>query len=428
MKLIHKALIVLLFTGILITTISVALRLHENSLKDKRYKFDFFTVNQIKYGLLSGDNWSQQVNRIIEQKVDSFAIEGENKKILTEQLNGVLYRVFDEANAVLHKHHKKLKDRIKFKLINAFVDVDKFKAEVPHFSNAIIAELDKPKNREQLKQLLKDKISGILAVTDQDTAGEQQSVLKRYRYTNVRDFNKEIFARTSHIKEEQKQLSYILIGMLAAVLLLWIYITRVKLIYRVSFIFSVLISFATLYIGVSLPMIEVDARIARLDLHVLSSHIIFDDQVIFFQTKSIIDVVHILVTNGKADTVFVGVLIFIFSVLFPTIKLVSASIYLFIKNKSNKFICYMAFKSGKWSMADVMVVAIFMAFVGFQGILDSQLADIELHSADVNLVTTNKSNLQPGYLIFVAFVLYNLVLAEILEWISKKEKEQAKAE
>ena len=73
-------------------------------------------------------------------------------------------------------------------------------------------------------------------------------------------------------------------------------------------------------------------------------------------------------------------------------------------------------------MADVMVVAIFMAFVGFQGILNDQLSDIELHTDDVNLITTNKSNLQPGFLIFVSFVIFNLVLAEILKRITKKDE------
>jgi len=69
------------------------------------------------------------------------------------------------------------------------------------------------------------------------------------------------------------------------------------------------------------------------------------------------------------------------------------------------------------------VVAIFMSFVGFQGILDDQLASLESYRSDnFNIITTNKSNLQPGYLLFVAFVLYNLVLVEILERITIKAK------
>jgi hypothetical protein len=75
-------------------------------------------------------------------------------------------------------------------------------------------------------------------------------------------------------------------------------------------------------------------------------------------------------------------------------------------------------------MADVMVVAIFMAYVGFQSILDNQLADITVSSETINVVTTNRTNLQTGYIIFVAFVLFNLCLAEILKRITTKEKFQ----
>jgi len=79
----------------------------------------------------------------------------------------------------------------------------------------------------------------------------------------------------------------------------------------------------------------------------------------------------------------------------------------------------MAFKSGKWSMADVMVVAIFMAYVGFQGILNDQLKNVNITEEKVNLLSTNKSNLQIGFIIFVAFCLFNLFLSSILKRITE---------
>jgi hypothetical protein len=82
----------------------------------------------------------------------------------------------------------------------------------------------------------------------------------------------------------------------------------------------------------------------------------------------------------------------------------------------------MAFKSGKWSMADVMVVAIFMAYVGFQGILNNQLQDINMQNETLNLISTNRSNLQTGFLIFVSFVIFNLILAEFLKKVTQKDE------
>jgi hypothetical protein len=421
-KITSKILIIVSLLCITFYASYLAFELRTNSIKDKEYKTDYFTVNQIKYGLLSGDNWSWQVYKIIELQVDSFRFTPENKEVLTKQLNELLVRVFDEADHVLHKKQKNTVDRIKFKVINTFVDLDKFKTEIPKFSSAIVDELEQSENKDQLKKILKEKVTGILNATNQDIAGEQHLIISKYRFLTIDGFNNYIAEKTLELREEQKKLGYTLIGLLIVTLLIWFIVVRLKLLYSFTFLISVIISCITLFIGISLPMIEIDARIATLDLKMLSSHILFKDQVIFFQTKSILDVVHILISNGKADTIFVGCLIFLFSVLFPVMKLISASIYLFIKERSNKFIKYMAFKSGKWSMADVMVVAIFMAYVGFQGILNNQLQDINMQNETLNLISTNRSNLQTGFLIFVSFVIFNLILAEFLKKVTQKDE------
>jgi hypothetical protein len=421
--------IIFALTCITLSTIYISKLLYDNSVRDKALKADYFIINQIKYGLLSGSNWSMQVNRIIVQQVDSFQFSSENKKVLKEQISTVLSRLFDEVDEVLHKKRNG-KEKIRFKVLNALVDVDAFKKEIPRFSEAIIDEMDKSKNKDKVKEILKEKVTTILNTTDQDVIGERQYILNKYSPSRVEDVNLFIAKRTGEIREEQKKLGYVLIGLMVITLLLWAFIIKMQLLYATAFLFSVLISFVTLFIGVNLPMIEIDARLATLDLKLLSSHIIFKDQVIFFQTKSIFDVVKILITQGKSDSVFVGCLIFLFSVLFPVTKLICASIFISAKTRTNGFVYYMAFKSGKWSMADVMVVAIFMAFVGFRGILNNQMEDMNMHNDMANLVSTNKTSLQTGFIIFVSFVLFNLGLAEVLKIITRNKRpgeEKAKA-
>jgi hypothetical protein len=424
-KRLNTIVVILVLSSLTISAALLGWQLHMNSKKDRVLKLDFFTINQIKYGLLSGENWTYQVNRILEAKIDSFQFEPENKKVLTRQIGDILHRLFDEADKVLHKKRNKLSDKIKYSVINSFVNVDDFRKEIPRFSRAIVDELDKSKNKEKIKQMLKTKVAGILDATKQDTLGEQHTILAKYNFKTKESFNRQIKVFTEEIKSEQQKFGYLLIGVLLLTLGLWFYMIRFIYLQATGFLFSVLISFISLFIGVSLPMIEIDARIGTLDLKLLASHITFYDQVIFFQAKSILDVIHILITNGGADTIFVGFLILLFSVLFPVTKLICTTIYLYIRERSNAFIRYMAFNSGKWSMADVMVVAIFMAYVGFQSILDNQLADITVHNDTVNIVTTNRTNLQTGFIIFVAFVLFNLTLAEILKRITKQKTEKA---
>jgi uncharacterized paraquat-inducible protein A len=61
----------------------------------------------------------------------------------------------------------------------------------------------------------------------------------------------------------------------------------------------------------------------------------------------------------------------VFSVLFPFMKLSATGVALTSENKwgKKKFIKYFAFESGKWSMADVMVVAILMTYIGLTELL-----------------------------------------------------------
>lgn len=420
----RRTLLFIILSALTGTAVLLGLKMHRNSLTDKKLKADYFTVNQIKYGLLSGNNWTYQVNRIIAEKIDSFALENENEELLKAQVNALLARLFDEADRVLHKERKTLRDKIKYGVINSFVDINHFKAEIPRFSDAIVDELHRSKYRGQLKAMLKDKVTGILDAVNQDTLGEKGKILRSYGYNSIAGFNHYITRRTTVIRETQQSLGYGVIGVLLSVLALWILVFRSGRFFALTFLFSVLISFIALFIGVSLPMIEIDARITELNLRLLASHIVFYDQIIFYQAKSILDVIHILITNGRADTVFVGFLILLFSVLFPVTKLISTTIYLFIKERSGRFVRFMAFNSGKWSMADVIVIAIFMAYVGFQSILDDQLEDITAHTDTVNVVTTNRTNLQTGFLVFVAFSLFNLVLAEILKKITAKRRRQ----
>ena len=190
---------------------------------------------------------------------------------------------------------------------------------------------------------------------------------------------------------------------------------------------SVLVSVVVLAAGISAPMIEIDARFQEVNFMLIGEEISFNDQVIFFQSKSIIDVVLILLETGQLDSVLVGVLILAFSIIFPLAKLLSTQIYLMGNDRirMNKILNFFAFKSGKWSMADVYVIAIFMAYIGFQGILDNQLSILNVNTESLVSISTNKTSLQPGFLLFIGFVLFSLLLSLILQKITSVERKPA---
>ena len=69
-------------------------------------------------------------------------------------------------------------------------------------------------------------------------------------------------------------------------------------------------------------------------------------------------------------------------------------------------------------MADVTVVAIFMAFVGFRAIVNNQLEGLNSRTAALESIATNATSLQAGFILFTAFVLSGLALSEILKRIT----------
>ena len=66
-------------------------------------------------------------------------------------------------------------------------------------------------------------------------------------------------------------------------------------------------------------------------------------------------------------------------------------------------------------MADVMVIAIFMSYIGFSGIITEQLQQIESISTSVEILTTNKSSLLTGFFFFTAFAIFSLGISQKIE-------------
>jgi hypothetical protein len=168
--------------------------------------------------------------------------------------------------------------------------------------------------------------------------------------------------------------------------------------------------------GITTPMIDLEARIDLLLIQLMGHEMAFSNNIIYFQSKSITDVVRVLWQEGSIQMIFVGFLIFLFSIIFPAAKLISSLLYSRAGEsmKSNKIIRFFVFKSGKWSMADVMVVAIFMAYVGFNGIVGGELHRLSESADPVEIFTTNGTKLLGGFYLFLCFCLSSLFLSELL--------------
>jgi uncharacterized paraquat-inducible protein A len=160
-----------------------------------------------------------------------------------------------------------------------------------------------------------------------------------------------------------------------------------------------------------------EATISQMNFMLIGHPVHFENQVLYFQSKSILDVFWIMITHKDIQMKLVGILLITFSIIVPLLKIVSSLGYYFNYHKlrENPVIRFLVLKSGKWSMADVMVVAIFMAYIGFNGIISSQLGHLRsVADQEVVILTTNATALQPGYYLFLTYTLLALFLTGFL--------------
>ena len=143
------------------------------------------------------------------------------------------------------------------------------------------------------------------------------------------------------------------------------------------------ISVFALVIGVTTPMMEMAAfntdltipfnfSEAAADFPLVSSGILelisfdvtFEGRMYYFyQSKSIMGLIKMLLFQGNF---FVGISIFIFSLLLPITKLFCSFTQLFsVKLSNNRIVLFIVNYLGKWSMADVFVVALFLGYFSF---------------------------------------------------------------
>lgn len=402
-------------------------RLHTLSNQQQQMKEDYSTLNNITFGLFSVDQWRDKIAGIINHQVRNFSLTPKQQKDLQVEIEQILHTLINKAVAMINKPQKSIGGKLKKAAFNAFVNTDKIQAEVPEFARTIINKVNNPASKARLSDLATSKVGQLEKQTFDSTANANAKVTSRmyqkYHVSSPEEFNHKLDAGLADIRVTTYEYCYAMLGCIILVLGIWWLLRKRVELHATLFILSILFAFVLLAVGLTATTIEVDARIKTLDFTLLGEHVIFQNQVLFFQSKSILGVVEVLLKQPKMDSVLVGVLILVFSILFPCMKLISTGIHLLSKRKiaENKVIKYFAFQSGKWSMADVMVIAILMAYIGLNGILESQLSNLNIHNDFLTTITTNNTALQPGYIIFIGFVLYGLVLSTILKYITPYE-------
>ena len=375
-------------------------------------------ISHARYGVLDADRWIEKILPILYAHIDALDLTPADRASLRPTVERALYRLLDDVKNKMSAPNPASKGTGGFlgqgNALMANMIAGALRSHVPEYADVVLAELARPDN----KQAFRNYVKGTLAGGVKNTFGHvdmrwYSSILNKHGCADAGACQQQLAAR---IREADSKLEYEYLTVLAsAALAFLLFLTAGPVLGRSAAMLLLLFCVVLLLGGLLTPMLEVEAKISQLRVTFLGTPIVFGDQVLYFQSKSVLEVFRVLINQGRPDMWIVGVLVLMFSVVFPAVKISTLSFCLLkpslLRNRLARFI---VLESSKWSMADVMALAIFMAYVAFNGLISNSMSGLLATGADVT-IPTDSSKILPGYYLFVAFCLASLLLSAKLQ-------------
>lgn len=414
LKSLHLALSFLLVVAMAV----LSQRVIAGAMAQQAHKYDYAELNHAVYGFLSIDEWKMKVTPIVEAEINKLYLPKSKRRALKRHLEKLLNTLIDQIyHRIEQGNADTFKDKAAQVIVKNFIDVEDIKNGVPEYADAILKELTKPASQRQIKNLLNEQLKQYASKT---FGTQDRYLVDRILFDTGTDNVQAARTKLAHEINRHSALlakqTIWLIALAVSVFVLAAFWPGALTPIQHALLIAALV--ILLVAGISTPMIDMHATIPQLSLEVLGHPIHFDNQELYFQSKSILDVFWVMIKHDELQMKFVAVLLVTFSVIFPTLKILASFAYYqnYRSARENRWIEFFVFKAGKWSMADVMVVAMFMAFVGFNGVIASGFHDLQAASQEKQLMvfTTNATALQPGFYLFLTYTLLALFLSEFL--------------
>lgn len=376
-------------------------------------KDDLIHLSSVQYGLFNLDVWEENLAEIISTEIREFQIDDSNRPELESRISKILYT----AISFLEEDFDRKSSQSVFGFIKGSIAYvtgifEHIRKNVPELTSGIIDGLNDPENKERIKIFLIEKLNEYRNETFSETDYTQRDeILLKHTKSSIVDAQIYLSNSIEELNRKNKLNKSAL--MIIALLIILVNLFNMGIKSRLDFFLLIGICLIYLALGLSLPMIEIDARLSELSFTLLDHPILFENQVLYYRSKSIIQVISLMIFQPEFKLILIGIMILLFSVCFPILKLVYSGLHVLGRlQMRSSFSHFIVFKSGKWSMADVFLVAIFMAFIGFDKIVSDQINQLEDLSPELHVLTTNNSSLLFGFYVFAAFVILSITMSQ----------------
>lgn len=136
------------------------------SLSNQVDQRDYASINDIKYGLFSINQWKAKLSKIINEEISKFDVSGKDKKELKSLVEKQLEKLIDNVNdKIAAANQESFKGQVKQAFINTFVDLKDIKEGIPQYADDVIKLLERPTTKTQVKGMLLERVEGYFDKT-----------------------------------------------------------------------------------------------------------------------------------------------------------------------------------------------------------------------------------------------------------------------
>jgi hypothetical protein len=294
---------------IVIASVFLCQQIISNSLANQKNKNDYAELNHVKYGLLSIEEWKQQITVILADEINKLYLSKANEKVLKKHVETLLNTLIDKVDKKIREGNEKTTGgKITQSFINTFINLDEIKKGIPEYADAVIHELTKAKSKRQIKAVLNKQLKEYSEQTfDTQETSQLSSILARTGTKDIESARNKIDIDISIMNDLIFVQAFVLI-ILSVILFALPGLSTQPL--PPSIYILLVVSLVTLLIaGVTTPTIDMEATISQMNFELIGHSIHFENQVLYFQSKSILDVFWIMITHKDIQMKLVGILL-----------------------------------------------------------------------------------------------------------------------
>jgi len=376
-------------------------------------KEDLAQLRDVRYGLLDPDNWKAPLARAVAHEIARITRDPSVKEPLRAQVSDAIGRAIEDSSERLIEGLRQNSSPSLMRLsgieaaitrsARALAQSEAVRASAARLTDQAMEAIGRPEQIKRIEALVRARLEDAFDLAI-DPARRQADLdrLQRHGDGDRLRAQQRLLERIAPGERAQSAL-LIALGLTAAGLL-WVIGRRTPPTAPgpdTPLAAAAALALVLLAVALALPMIEVEARLIELRVALSGETLTFRDQILFHQTKSVLSLAGALWASGQPGPIAMGALMIVFCALLPIAKF-SAMVLQAIRphRSASRTVTWLLERSSKWSMADVFVIAILMAFIGFDGLTSHQLSRIGLLAPGSE--TENATRLGAGLYAFIA--------------------------